>query len=469
MGKKWVEKIIKIKEEIIKIKEELFKYENLKFFTLLGIVCFLLTGFFFSIKVTDHSLMDILFRSWKTGFMKETAGTIRGFDPLIISFSINFLIGFYLGSTYLLYRDRKKRIQAILLSIGIILIYNYTKDFIEYTIIIIAIGALVGFILGGGIKKKKFKEYRKAANNIGTISTIYILISFLNLYFLYPVIDINLVFDSIILLSFAFLFKEVMNYTGKSPKIMILGPKRSGKTLFLLGCYMRALSEAEETGNPIYASDDLSHLYQLLSMPNITWGESTLDIKNYNFNYEIGNIFPKNIIIETMDFPGVSLENITTYMFENVKNLQETEKNAPIVAKEVTKSDKLIFVLDSGQYPSGEMGIIHYLDIINKMHKKGKTVDSYIVVTKSDIFREESILKGRNPDDYEQFKNFIEEKFSRIMQLRQLLTVSDRNFYPVYYYTKKIDVFPYYIPERDKDGNLHTFGFKEFLEDIIKK
>jgi hypothetical protein len=119
------------------------------------------------------------------------------------------------------------------------------------------------------------------------------------------------------------------------------------------------------------------------------------------------------------------------------------------------------------------MGIDYYLEIVTKLHNSGKDVRHYMVVTKSDLFKEEF----RNyEEDYNAFRTFIENKFSENMFVKNLLIGAyNTMFYPVFYYTKKMentdvsDKKKYiYIPIRDPFGNMHTYGFDKFIDQLIE-
>jgi hypothetical protein len=119
------------------------------------------------------------------------------------------------------------------------------------------------------------------------------------------------------------------------------------------------------------------------------------------------------------------------------------------------------------------MGIDHYLRIVTELHNNGKYIKFYIIVTKSDLFKDEF------PDyekDYRGFKKFVENKFIDNIFIRDLsIGMSNVNFFPVFYYTKKIenpdknDKKKYvYIPIRDPYGNAHTYGFDKFMDQLME-
>lgn len=435
--------------------------DHIKFLVFLGIVI-VLTSF----------LMDIITRSWNTSLMKDISGVIRSIDPAGISVFMSITIGFYIGSTLLLIIDRYKRIQAIILSIGIFIVMSQMSDTfnVDWNIIYIGLGVVIGIFLGGGFEFKKNKQrndFKKAAKNVSYASVIYIIMSFLILY-MSQEDSSNFIKDSIVIMAFSYFFGEIMSITVKGPKIFILGPGKSGKTLFLAGCYMRVLNITEI---PVKPSEYLVDLIAEMHQEGIEWPGQTLGtIKEYQFTYETGKIFPKETTLRTIDYPGPFIEKIAEYMdIKSVKGatLSEDEIKYATVAQEVSKADKLIFVIDGGRYPNfGDMGLLHYIKIITKLHDKGRDIEPYIVVTKSDLF----ISQYPNYEaDYKGFKQFIEDKFSQNINLKMLLNeATNASFYPVFYYTKNVSNAPVPIPIRDENRNVYTFGFDKFMNHLME-
>lgn len=199
--------------------------DHIKFLIFLGIVI-ILTNF----------LMDIITRSWNTSLNKDISGVIRSIDSAGISIFISITMGFYIGSALLLVIDRYKRIQAIILSIGIFIVISKMSDTfnVDWNTIYIGLGVVIGIFLGGGFEIKKNKQkndFKKAAKNVSYASVIYIIISFLILY-MSQEDSSNFIKDSIVIMAFSYFFGEIMSITVKGPKIFILGPGKSGKTLW---------------------------------------------------------------------------------------------------------------------------------------------------------------------------------------------------------------------------------------------
>lgn len=416
-------------------------------------------------------LMDMFVRSWniKYSLIRWIAACMWNIDPDAISIFVTLVAGFYVSSVVLMFLDIKKRLQAMLLGIGILIIIGFILEGIIISniswsefILSLVIGCLSGFYLGEGFEKKR--EFRKASRNVSIISTYYIILMFLNIY-MSPFRTGNLLEDTAVMISFIFLFGEVVSYEIKGPKIFILGPKNSGKTLFLAGCYIKAL---EASSGPIKPSQYLLELIEELHREGTFWPSYTSDIRNYEFVYEAGKLFPKETTIKTIDYPGPYLEKIVEYIDKKDIRKHENEDNGEdekylYIARDVQQSDKLIFIIDGKRYPNfGDMGIIHYIKIVDKLREIGRKFDSYVVVTKSDVFKDEC-----DTEDYDVFKKYIEEKLSHNIHIRQLINeTTNASFYPVYYYTNKTS--DGYIPMKDRYGNVFTYGFDKFMEDLIK-
>jgi signal recognition particle receptor subunit beta len=410
-------------------------------------------------------LMDIIIRAWKTDWMIQVGNAIKTVDPSGTSIFINIIIGFYIGSLIFISMDRYKRIQALILFIGIFIVFNYLSEHIsiKWNVIYIGLGILIGSFLAtyGDIEKVRARDLGRATKNVSIASMLYIIIAFFILYVISPYqSNINFVKDAVVILAFSYFFGEVMNYKAKGPKILVLGPASSGKTAFLAGCYLRILSIAEI---PAMANDDLVDLIDELAKG--VWPDRTRKISKYQFRFETGKIFPKETLLRTIDYPGIYLENILDFMYtkKDVNKMNTEEKNFLFAAKEVTNADRLIFIIDGEKYPRfEEMGTIYYTKIIAKMFEHKKKVKIYIIVTKSDLFRE---YYPNYEEDYEGFKNFIENKFSQNMYFKQLINSSpDVTFYPVFYYTKKVN--GEHIPLRDENNNVYIFGFDKFMDSL---
>lgn len=447
--------------------------DYLKFFGYLAIII-LLTPF----------LMDIISRSWNTNIMKGIGGAIKSIDPAGVSILIDIMIGFYIGSIILMFIDRRKRIQAGMMSIGIYIVANSLDT--QWNIAYIGLGILIGIILGG-LLKNDFKNYR-AYRNVSNVSISYIIISFLTVYLIPGQDNTNFIRDAIVVLAFSFFFGEVMSYKVKDTRIFVLGPGESGKTNFMIGCYMKILEMAKK---PTRASEDLLDIVDAFHQPGVTWLRRTTILDDatriypvLQFAYDTGKLFPKDSLLRTIDYPGPYIEEVLKYLYYgisvdkierekekkkkesetgNEKNISSEDTQLIKLAEEIMASDKLIFIVDGAKYPNfGTMGITNYIKIIRRLKDNGKDIRPYIIITKSDLFMDEF----GNKEDYFGFKNFIRKKISQNIYIRELLNeASNADFYPVFYYTTNVGNDR--IPLRDENRNTYTFGFDKFIDELM--
>lgn len=411
-------------------------------------------------------MMDLITRSWNTELMRSITAGIKTIDPNGVSILMSIVAGFYAGSILLLFADRYKKIQAVLLSIGMLVMFNYmTNKFnINWNIIFIGIGVLIGIVIGYGSKAEE-KEFGNATTSLSIFSILYIMISFLILYASPDQSGNSFIKDAIVMLAFAYFFGKLVGYVDPGPKIFVLGPASAGKTMFLVGCYLEALRVTEI---PARASQDLRDAVDEFHEGSYAWLTRTGKIQEYQFTYEVGKLFPKKTVLRALDYPGVFLENISRYMYikKDKAKMNETEKRYITVADEIIDADSLIFIIDGEKFPQfGNMGIAYYIDILSKLNEHGKKIKPYIVFTKSDLLMTQYVDKGGNKEDYEGFKKFIQEISSKNIYMVQLLNESSKaSFYPVFYYTKKEGTD--YIPMRDDDKNVYIFGFDKFIDSL---
>jgi signal recognition particle receptor subunit beta len=431
-----------------------------------------------------YYLMNLISRSWGTELMKGIGNAIKLIDPSGTSIFITFTIGFYLGSLVLLFLDRKKRVQAIILSAGIVVLIIYLiKNFIiGWNLVYIVLGALIGLYLGSkdaGWKNINIKgEFRGAASNVSKFSIMYSVASLIVIYSSPGVDNSGFIADALVVLAFSFFFSILMDYELKGPKIVILGPEESGKTLFLAGCYKRVVDITE------IPTDRSNDLIDLMTELHKGWPTRTKDIKEYRFTYEVGKLFPRETVFTTSDYPGIYLKDIAQYIGnkEKIEKIEDVAKRSRVkVARQVAGADILIFIIDAERFPRfEEMGIDHYLKIVTELRESGKNMEHYIVVTKGDLFKEEF---PNYEKDYNGFKKFIETKFIDNIFVRELLIgESGKNFYPVFYYTKKTENPKYdplmpitkgnkqYIssPIHDNYGNVYVYGFDKFMNQLME-
>ncbi len=245
----------------------------------------------------------------------------------------------------------------------------------------------------------------------------------------------------------------------KTIKFFVLAGPSAGKTMFLIGLYLKALDLTKVRVLPNKYIVDLVHeLYNCRSI-----------CEGYAYDYQfIYGTWIKKVTLKTINYPGIHLgriaECINAKMSKDVVSNNMFGKTIEMLAPEVLEADKLVFVIDGGKYPNFEyMGIDHYLNIFSKRLDRKRKVKCYIVVTKCDLF----ITEYEDYENYDAFREFIRRKFSENMYIRELALASDASFYPVFYNPIQTDN-GIHSPIPDKDGHILTFGFDKILAELIK-
>lgn len=439
-------------------------------------------------------LMNMISSSWNTKLMGSISASIRAIDSSGISMFIAFMIGFYAGSAILLWNDKKKKAQSLILFGGVISIFIYMVTYfnVGWNIIYIIAGIALSLILGGVRSINSLTYTPKSQNvviNVGIFSIVYLLTSLVILYVSTDLKITNFFIDAASIVLFAFIFGQLMSYEMKDSKIFILGPKRSGKTQFIIGCF---LSIEQRATTPIVRNDTMIELVEKFKTPNkdtgiYEWTPRTTqtDMKEYYFTFESNLIFPKQTTMKLTDYPGSHLEHIPLGIDKilNPNNPEIDDKINKIkdinfdyvkeTAKNVLAADTLVFIIDSDRCPNfNEMEIGNYDKIISRLIKQGKQFNALIVVTKCDIWQEE-FKKSHE----QSFRKYITEKFSKNKSVKQLKTkCSCEDFYPVYFYTTTVkDIItgatiingdtlkPERIPLFDDYGNPNNYGFNELM------
>jgi len=245
------------------------------------------------------SLIEILIRPWLTNniLFLGIANAISFFGYNAISVFINLIVGFYLASLLFLVVDEKKRFQAIILIIMLLVfVFNVFvgKLFsnVEWSLIWIIVGFIVGLFASiDDLKRegnplrvllKNNREFRRPSANVTFVSLSIIIVSFVAYYtelFLNGGITPNNNFlqDLAVVIVFVIFFAKLMKYETKSSKILVLGPKDSGKSLFLAGAYLNAL----EVGGNVKISPSEKLIDLVDEMQRKGWVKKTNKFEEY--------------------------------------------------------------------------------------------------------------------------------------------------------------------------------------------
>lgn len=356
-------------------------------------------------------------------------------------------------------------------------------------------GLLVGVIIGGGrqalqVRTAQSLEFRKAAQLIFFIISVIIIIGLIEYHVSFPEliavsgnnvsiasVSPNISFNSDgaflnFLLAGVFIatLNRFVEYDA-SKSYFALGPKESGKSLFLVGMYLAALNEAESrvSDAPLNPSSDLMNLVSNLDSGSQESGwdigaTDATDVNSLHFNYISGKIFPKNISLFGLDYAGEYLSDLPSALVSPPRDIDNT--TLKILKNEIEITDTLILVLDAERYSNGEsLEIEPYFDILKSLSDK----NVMLVATKADILAEE-FKKDRGLEAYQyfnEFREYVNQEFTEGNQnIRTLVQdTSGTEIQPVYYQTRVTDNGER-VPMRDSRGNVNIVGFDELLEEM---
>lgn len=428
---------------------------------------------------------------------------IISLDPILsitLAQFASFAFGTFLGLLVLLTLDPKKRVQGILLwvgtatalaalsSIGLFLPnlglgQNYGW---------VAAGVVIGVLLGGGrklteVQTAEAREFRRSALLLYYVLTLVVVVGLLEYHLQYPEVftvsqqglvlhavtpsisvDTSGIFTNLLMSGvFVVTLGRFVKYDSDE-QFFVLGPRGSGKSLFLVGAYLAALEDAEsrDSDTPLNPSSDLMDLVGTLDAADSEAGwnvDSTgaQDIEDLSFQFIDGTVFPKNIGVSSLDYAGEYLERLPDVLMNPDQQVDDTTLQR--LAERVQGADTIVLLVDVERYHNNEkLGIEPYFDILNVASGK----DIILVATKADIladqFREQQSLEAHQYfDDFREFTNeTLRENSQAVRTLVQ--DTSGSKIHPVYYQTKVTDDGER-VPLRDRNGNTNRFGFDELL------
>lgn len=459
-----------------------------------------LFAYFVVILGLSVPLSGMLTEAWRRAEVVKAILGVRKFfgislDPISVG-----LFGLFVGFLLLMSFDPKKRVQAALLWVGLtftlvgLALSKFLVDNISLeTLPFLFLGIAAGVVIAGGRKlsqlaETRVVEFRRASKGIYIIITAIVVVAFLEHHVLYP--DIFAVRPGGVYLKpvegplsfgieaqgigmnfgMAFLFvatvRQFVKYDSEQ-NFFLLGPRRSGKSLFLVGSYLEALDrqEARDSNQPLHPSEDLMDMVDGLNRQQSQWVVDATDtgqIKDLTFQYIHGSVFPMNIEISTIDYAGEYLSRIPDALIGTMDD-DEMDDTLAELGRNVVQSDTLLLVLDAERFVNGEsLEISEYFSILQQADDK----DVILIATKSDLlaeqFREERGLEAHRY--YDEFQQYVNEQMTSDQQVRSLINESSSSsIHPVYYQTKVAESGER-IPMRDDRGTVMTVGFNQLLD-----
>ncbi|MFB6120558.1 MAG: hypothetical protein ABEJ68_05515 [Halobacteriaceae archaeon] len=409
--------------------------------------------------------------------------------------------GLFLGFLLLLALDQKKRIQGVMLTVGLLValaglsaqgLFLPNIDFAA-NVLWLGGGIAFGTLVGGGRRLTRVNtteplEFRRAARGVTLLLGAIVVVAFLEYHLKYPAfVDVrndqlvfivnapgrfgleqsNLVWHALVSGTFLVTLTRFMDYDAETD-FFVLGPRGSGKSLFLVGAYLEALERAQERDEqtPMNPSDDLMSMVEELDRSTSDWiVEATApgEIHYLQFTYIHGSVFPKNIEVTGLDYAGEYLDRLPDALTGLLEN--EEDDTLLALAQNVQQADTLILVIDVERFVNGEgLDIPAYFSILQACD--GKEV--LLVATKADIladqFREE---RGIEPHRYyEDFKEYVNEELRNSQQVSALIEeTAGSEIHPVYYQTKTREDGSR-VPMRDDRNSVMTVGYDRLLDKL---
>jgi len=413
------------------------------------------------------------------------------------------LFGLFLGLLFLMTIDPKKRWQAVLLWIGTgtallglstqnLFIPNI--EFMDNAVWLVA-GVVIGVAIGGGEKVIRNRaaeafEFRRASQLILYLLTLIVVVSLIEYHIQYPniitvasneaTVDTGVTLSSVSVATsglpanlvvsalFVVTLRQFVQYDAEE-SFFVLGPPASGKSLFLIGAYLEALGSTPDGGStPMNPSQDLMEMVAQLDRQEQEWivqATGRNELNQLEFQYVHGSVFPKNILIESLDYAGEYLRRLPDAIAGSIADDEEMDTTLRRLADGVQSADTLILLLDVERFVNNEeLEISEYFSILQASDSK----NVLLVATKADVLAD-SFQEERGLEPYRHFDDFQEYVNIRLRESEQVdalvRELGGSVIQPVYYQTSENEVGDR-VPMRNQEGSVMTVGFDNMLSEF---
>lgn len=456
--------------------------------------------YFGLILVLAAPLAEMLASAWNQATLAVELVNVRllvGADHQAVSITI---FGFYVGLLVLMTIDPKKRWQAFLLWIGTLaglLALQSLGLFLPNVNLLgrfhlVLGGIAVGSVVGGGRKLAELQdlqtlEFRRAAYILYYLFVAFIIIGFLEKHLVYPDLfsvtangvvlepvsapefafnDEGLIQDVVVSGLFIVTLRQFVKYDAEQ-QFFILGPRASGKSLFLIGAYLEALDRTRSDGGatPLNPSQDLMSMLEALDRQQSEWiveATGRGELKRLQFQYVHGSVFPTNVQLSALDYAGEYLERLPDALTGAI-DADDMDTTLRRLSEGIRMADTLVLVVDTERFVNNEpLDISEYFSILQATDNK----DVLIVATKTDVLADDfEAERGLEAHLYfEEFKQFVATRLRQSENVDSLVTqTAGSEIHPVYYQTT-VNESGNRVPMRDDSGSVMTVGFDELLD-----
>lgn len=295
---------------------------------------FLLVSFL-GLLVLSPVLAVMLQRAWETeGLTYHVSWALfetLGYD---IYGAITLSLGLLLGWGVLLWADHYKRVQAGLLTVSVLLglaalrlsgRWDRPEDVVANAEFFL-LGFLAAFLLGGGARlllewDERPHLFPYGASGFAGFVGFVVTVGWFERHFTYrspvqrptlrptaeladvaflgpPVVAVG---NAVAVGLFAWLLWRFVQYEADR-RIVVLGPRESGKTATVVALYHGARDARDETTVP-YVSPPLADMYYDLAREGFDALEDVPG-RELGFTYTRGGLFPVNVTVEAVDYDG---------------------------------------------------------------------------------------------------------------------------------------------------------------------
>jgi hypothetical protein len=411
-------------------------------------------------------------------------------------------MGVYFALLTLMTLDSKKRVQAILLWVGTLagLSMLATQGLIvdnllnpELALWLVG-GFILGLGLGGGtdlleIESFRGNEFRMASASLNVIIVFTVGLMLFENHVTYPNLfnvtasgiqpvqitdpQISLRTDGLLMnastsILFVIIVNRFMKYDANK-NFFILGPRGSGKSLFLIGAYLEALERIPDSGSatPLNPSQDLMSMIDKLDQNRSGWiVESTGrgEVNTLDFQYVHGSVFPMNIQLSSIDYAGEYLERLPDAV-TGAMDEDDMDTTMRRLVEGIEEADTLVLSIDVERFVEDRsLDISEYFSILQATDDK----DVILLATKADHFAEEfKEEKGFEAHRYfDDFVQYVNDRLRQNENVNSLVTqAGNAEIKPVHYQTTE-DENGNRVPMRDAENSVVTVGFEELLDDF---
>jgi len=461
-----------------------------------------LLGYFVLMLVLAAPLSTMLGTAWRRAHVFRAAIKSLSLIGLSLAETTVLLFGVFLGLLTLMTVDPKKRWQAFLLwiGVGVVLLGLQSMGLFLPNISLIGDvhwllgGAAFGILIGGGrrlldINDTDVLEFRRASTMIYYTVAVLVVVAVIEYHVRYPnvfavtndtvmlrTVDSfsatfarnNLIQHLLVSGAFVVTVRQFVRYDAEQD-FFVLGPRASGKSLFLIGGYLEALerSRNDESRSPLNPSQDLMEMIEALDHERSGWivdATRSGQFKTLDFQYVQGSVFPMNIRLSGVDYAGEYLGELPGALTGAIPE-DEGDDTLWELADRVETADTLLLVVDIERYVNNEpLEISEYFSIL-----QAADIDNVLIVgTKADYLADRfTEQRGLEPYRYfDDFKQFVNDELQQNNQIDTLIQeTAGSEIHPVYFQTRENEAGDR-DPMRDDSGSVMTVGFDELLEKL---